>query len=64
MNNKDLLLELQDKYPYLYDILLRVQKIQKDPGFGEISTSLHIAKGKVTVGSICDTSTMKYIIQL
>lgn len=50
MNDQLLISYLLENHPYLYDIEMGVRKIQATTGFGEISSTIRVAKGVVDKG--------------
>lgn len=61
MNDEAFLAFLKAHYPYLYDIEMKVRKIQDQTGFGEVSIAMTVSKNKVIRYQIGEFFTYKQI---
>ena len=60
MNDEAFVLFLKTHHPYLYDIEMRVRKVQDQTGFGDVSATIMIHGKKVTSCQLLDVIKTKY----
>ena len=60
MNNEAFMSFLKVHHPYLYDIEMKVRKVQDQTGFGDVSATLTIRYNKVVGCQIGEFFNTKY----
>ena len=60
MNEEAFIAYLKTNYPYLYDIEMKVRKVQQDTGFGEISAHLTIRYKRIEIASLGEFNNYAY----
>ncbi len=56
IEDDEFIMYLEDQYPYLYDLEMRIREIKKRTGFGDVSSSFTIRHGKVEIGDIVEVT--------
>ena len=60
MNNETFMVFLKANHPYLYDIEMRVRKVQDQTGFGDVSATITLLGNKVISCQLVDVVKTKY----
>ena len=60
MNQEDFMPFLKVNYPHLYDIEMKIRKVQDQTGFGDVSASITIRMNKVVSCQIGEFYNTKY----
>lgn len=60
MDDKTLISQLRDRYPYLYDVEMAIRKVQANTGYGEVSVAIKVNKAKVYKASFLDSNDKLY----